>query len=128
MTLNSTSIAKEKPEQCEQQVYCRTHSIAVHKYIQKTIQLFKKHLTDQLVLTMIHPKARNILEATLICSCTMLYPLTSNPDTLHDKTGLVVRQVSRIVPCHVKATLFPLSNRVTEGTPRCNIQRIVLTP
>ncbi|GFO16238.1 hypothetical protein PoB_004274300 [Plakobranchus ocellatus] len=60
---------------------------------------------------------------------TVLYPTTSKPDNLRNKTGLVVRTatVSRIMRGHVTATPFALSNRATEVRPGCNTQRIAPT-
>ncbi|GFO01389.1 hypothetical protein PoB_002789400 [Plakobranchus ocellatus] len=60
---------------------------------------------------------------------TVLYPTTSWPDNLRNKTGLVVRAatVSRIIGGHLMATPFPLSNNVADGRPGCKTQRITMT-
>ncbi|GFN96790.1 hypothetical protein PoB_002329600 [Plakobranchus ocellatus] len=57
---------------------------------------------------------------------TVLYPTTSSPDNLRNKTGLVVRTatVNRIMSGHVVGTPFPLSHRAAGVRPSCKAQRI----
>ncbi|GFO42036.1 hypothetical protein PoB_006854100 [Plakobranchus ocellatus] len=52
---------------------------------------------------------------------TMLYPTRSKPNTLRNKTGLMIREatVSRIMRGHLTATHFVLSIRATDVTLCC---------
>ncbi|GFN80899.1 hypothetical protein PoB_000740500 [Plakobranchus ocellatus] len=83
-------------------------------------------LTATSILQVSHDKSRR-----LQCGFTLnvLYPPTSYPDNLRNKTGLVIRaaMVSRIIRGHVMAPPFPLSNRATDVRPGCKTLKIAPT-